>query len=159
RLPDLYPGDPDQDDRPPHAGRGDGEDARLGGRRGRRLHADLNVRRKQSEATGARRCAPVNQAGRGDKAGCARCAEPAGNEGNEMVDAVIGDVRTAGGARKRSGFQKLLQRKSTIAFFMALPLISLIALLVIYPALYSLHLATLNKSMERFVGLGNFTFL
>ncbi len=42
---------------------------------------------------------------------------------------------------------------------MALPLILLIGLLVIYPALYSIHLATLNKSMERFVGLDNFTFL
>ena len=52
-----------------------------------------------------------------------------------------------------------MQRKSTIAFFMALPLILLIAILVLYPALYSLHLATLNKSMERFVGLSNFTFL
>jgi len=52
-----------------------------------------------------------------------------------------------------------MQRKSTVAFFMALPLILLIALLVLYPALYSLHLATLNKSMERFVGLSNFTFL
>src|SRR5215510_10440564 len=76
-----------------------------------------------------------------------------------MVDVVIGDVRTATGVRKRSGFRKAMQRKSTVAFFMALPLILLISLLVIYPALYSLHLATLNKSMERFVGLGNFTFL
>src|SRR4051812_38915521 len=76
-----------------------------------------------------------------------------------MVDAVIGDVRTATGARKRSGFRKAMQRKSTIAFFMAFPLILLIVLLVIYPALYSLHLASLNKSMERFVGLSNFTFL
>lgn len=42
---------------------------------------------------------------------------------------------------------------------MALPLILVIALLVLYPALYSLHLATLNKSMERFIGLGNFEFL
>ncbi len=30
---------------------------------------------------------------------------------------------------------------------------------MIYPAFYSLHLATLNKSMQRFVGLGNFQFL
>ena len=52
-----------------------------------------------------------------------------------------------------------MQRKSTIAFLMTLPLILLIALLVIYPAFYSLHLATLNKSMERFVGFGNFLFL
>jgi multiple sugar transport system permease protein len=35
----------------------------------------------------------------------------------------------------------------------------MIALLVIYPALYAVHLATLNKSMEHFVGLGNFAFL
>jgi multiple sugar transport system permease protein len=42
---------------------------------------------------------------------------------------------------------------------MALPLILLIGLLVVYPAFYSLHLATLNKSMKRFVGLDNFVFL
>ncbi len=54
---------------------------------------------------------------------------------------------------------KILRRKSTIAFLMALPLILVIALLVLYPALFSLHLATLNKGMERFVGFDNFTFL
>jgi multiple sugar transport system permease protein len=42
---------------------------------------------------------------------------------------------------------------------MTLPLIVLIGIFVIYPAFYSLHLATLNKSMQRFVGLGNFEFL
>ena len=76
-----------------------------------------------------------------------------------MVDAVIGDARTLNRARKKSGFHRAMERKSTIAFLMALPLILLIVLLVLYPALYSLHLATLNKSMERFVGLGNFAFL
>ena len=55
--------------------------------------------------------------------------------------------------------KKFLRRKSTIAFVMALPLIVVVTSLVIYPALYSIYLATLNKSMERFVGLGNFTFL
>jgi len=55
--------------------------------------------------------------------------------------------------------KNLLRRRSTIAFLMALPLIAIIALLVIYPAFYSLYLATLNKSMEHFVGLANFTFL
>jgi len=40
-----------------------------------------------------------------------------------------------------------------------LPLILLIALLVIYPAFYFAAPRTLNKSMERFVGLGNFSFL
>ena len=62
-------------------------------------------------------------------------------------------------ARKRSSLRKALKRKSTAAFLMTLPLIILIVLLVLYPALYSIHLATLNKSMQRFVGLGNFEFL
>src|SRR5690242_14837279 len=53
------------------------------------------------------------------------------------------------------GMRRALRRKSTIAFLMTLPLILLIALLVLYPALYSVHLATLNKSMQRFVGLSN----
>jgi multiple sugar transport system permease protein len=52
-----------------------------------------------------------------------------------------------------------MERKSTKAFLMALPLIVLLSTMVLYPALYSLHLATLNKSMERFVGFGNFEFL
>jgi multiple sugar transport system permease protein len=76
-----------------------------------------------------------------------------------MVDAVIGDVRGLSAPRKRTGMRRMMQRKSTIAFFMALPLILLIGLLVLYPAAYAVHLATLNKSMQRFVGLSNFTFL
>src|SRR5690242_12347442 len=62
-------------------------------------------------------------------------------------------------ARKQSSLRNLLNRKSTIAFLMALPLILLIATLVIYPAFYAIHLATLNKSMARFIGAGNFEFL
>ena len=76
-----------------------------------------------------------------------------------MVDAVIGDARTLNGARKTSGLRRIMGRKSTKAFLMALPLIVLLSALVLYPALYALHLATLNKSMERFVGFGNFLFL
>jgi multiple sugar transport system permease protein len=76
-----------------------------------------------------------------------------------MVDAVMEGSGLAVRARPRSGLKRLMQRKSSIAFFMALPLILLIAILVIYPALYSVHLATLNKSMKYFVGLSNFTFL
>src|SRR6266852_7534824 len=76
-----------------------------------------------------------------------------------MVDAVIQGTHARAPARARSGLRRAMQRKSTIAFFMALPLILLITLLVLYPALYSVHLATLNKSMERFVGFGNFLFL
>src|SRR5881227_4296583 len=68
-------------------------------------------------------------------------------------------VAGAGGMRKRSSLHAALKRKSTAAFLMTLPLILLIGILVVYPAFYSLHLATLNKSMQRFVGLGNFQFL
>jgi multiple sugar transport system permease protein len=68
----------------------------------------------------------------------------------------VASFRTAG---KRSGLKNALQRKSTVAFLMTLPLILLIAILVVYPALYALHLATLNKAMTKFVGLGNFQFL
>src|SRR6185312_7059252 len=62
-------------------------------------------------------------------------------------------------APRAGGLRRLARRKSTVAFLLALPLIVLIGALVLYPALYSLHLATLNKSMEHFVGLGNFDFL
>src|SRR5258706_4829524 len=78
-----------------------------------------------------------------------------------MVDVAFQPNRVAGagGLRKRSSLRVAMKRKSTAAFLMTLPLILLIALLVIYPAFYSLHLATLNKSMQRFVGFGNFEFL
>src|SRR6266513_547118 len=78
-----------------------------------------------------------------------------------MVDVAFqpnGIART-GGARKRSSLRVALKRKSTAAFLMTLPLLLLIGILVIYPAFYSMHLATLNKSMQRFVGFGNFEFL
>ena len=71
--------------------------------------------------------------------------------------AVIPAGRAA--AQPRGGLRGLVRRKSTIAFLMALPLILLIGGLVIYPAFYAIHLATLNKSMEHFVGFDNFTFL
>jgi len=65
-------------------------------------------------------------------------------------------VRRAGG---RKSLRNALQRKSTVAFLMTLPLILLISILVIYPAFYAVHLATLNKAMTKFIGLGNFQFL
>ena len=77
-----------------------------------------------------------------------------------MVDATIeSGTAVRVGTPVRSGLRKAMARKSTIAVLMTLPLILLVALLVIYPAFYSLHLATLNKSMEEFRGLSNFTFL
>jgi multiple sugar transport system permease protein len=76
-----------------------------------------------------------------------------------MVDTALNQIKAATPARRRSSLRRTMQHKSTVAFLMALPLILLISVLVLYPALYSLHLATLNKSMERFVGIGNFLFL
>src|SRR3954463_5562589 len=76
-----------------------------------------------------------------------------------MVDAVMDGARNPAAVRKSSGMRRMMQRKSTIAFLMALPLILLIGLLVLYPAFYAVHLAMLNKSMERFVGISNILFL
>ena len=68
----------------------------------------------------------------------------------------VPSVRRAG---RRASLRHTLKRKSTVAFLMTLPLILLIAVFVIYPAVYAVHLATLNKAMTKFVGLGNFQFL
>jgi multiple sugar transport system permease protein len=78
-----------------------------------------------------------------------------------MVDVVLqqGNVQSVRRPARRARLRNLLKRKSTVAFLMALPLILLVTVLVIYPAIYAIHLATLNKSMTRFVGLGNFQFL
>src|SRR5690242_7969533 len=59
----------------------------------------------------------------------------------------------------RGGMQRFMRRRSTLAFLMCLPLIVIIAGLVAYPALYSMHLSMLNKAQTRFIGLGNFTYL
>src|SRR5215472_14105591 len=75
-----------------------------------------------------------------------------------MADVVARDLRVPARTGQLS-LHKFVRRKSTIAFLMALPLIVIIASLVLYPALYSMHLATLNKSMTKFVGFGNFEFL
>src|SRR5579871_660821 len=78
-----------------------------------------------------------------------------------MVDVAFQQATTQGVRRagKKASLRNTLKRKSTVAFLMTLPLILLIAILVIYPALYAIHLATLNKAMTKFVGLGNFQFL
>ena len=75
-----------------------------------------------------------------------------------MADAVARDLQIPASRRRPRG-RALVQRKSIVAFLFALPLIMIVACLVIYPAFYSMHLATLNKSMTKFVGFGNFEFL
>src|SRR5882724_2014400 len=76
-----------------------------------------------------------------------------------MADAVARDLRIPATTRRVGGRRPLINRKSMVAFLFALPLILIVACLVVYPALYSIHLATLNKSMTKFVGFGNFEFL
>src|SRR5437660_2038420 len=75
-----------------------------------------------------------------------------------MTDTIARDIQISTVAR-RARPRSFVRRKSMIAFFMALPLIALVASLVIYPAFYAIHLATLNKGMQRFVGFDNFLFL
>jgi multiple sugar transport system permease protein len=75
-----------------------------------------------------------------------------------MVDIVV-QHSVVRRASKKTGLRNALKRKSTTAFLMTLPLILLIVILVIYPAFYAIHLATLNKGMTKFVGFGNFQFL
>jgi multiple sugar transport system permease protein len=75
-----------------------------------------------------------------------------------VADAAIGNVQSQ--AVPRRGRRRSVSRhKSVVGFLFALPLITVIGALVIYPAGYAIHLATLNKSMQHFVGLSNFTFL
>jgi multiple sugar transport system permease protein len=59
----------------------------------------------------------------------------------------------------KSDLHRFMRQRSTIAFLMCLPLIVIICGLVIYPALYSIYLSTLNKAQTRFIGLSNFAFL
>jgi multiple sugar transport system permease protein len=55
--------------------------------------------------------------------------------------------------------KRFARRRSTIAFFMTLPLILVIGGLVAWPAGYAMYLATLNRRMTSFIGLGNFEIL
>ncbi|RMF92515.1 MAG: sugar ABC transporter permease [Nitrospinota bacterium] len=60
----------------------------------------------------------------------------------------------------RTGWlQKLLYRKSTLAFLLCVPLLALIIGLIVYPFFYSIFLSMLNKRETRFVGFANYLFL
>lgn len=61
--------------------------------------------------------------------------------------------------RRPKVLERFFQRKSTIAFLMALPLMLVIFGLVAYPAGYAVYLSMLNKGMDHFVGFDNFLFL
>ncbi|MGE0224152.1 MAG: carbohydrate ABC transporter permease [Acetobacteraceae bacterium] len=78
-------------------------------------------------------------------------------DGTSVPVGAMAPTRSA--ARPRGAVRKFLERRSTIAFMLCLPLILLVAGLVIYPAFYAIYLSMLNKKMTAFVGLGNFAFL
>ncbi|MGH7119700.1 MAG: carbohydrate ABC transporter permease [Acetobacteraceae bacterium] len=61
--------------------------------------------------------------------------------------------------RRRSGFRRFAQRRSTMAVVMCLPLIALVLGLIVYPFFYSIYLSMLNRSMTRFIGLFNYEYL
>lgn len=61
--------------------------------------------------------------------------------------------------RSRGSLRKLMRRRSTIAFLMTLPLITLMVVLVAYPAGSAIYLSMLDRSLTRFVGLANFAVL
>src|SRR3984885_15195137 len=75
-----------------------------------------------------------------------------------MADAVVSTAK-APVASRRIGRRSLSRHRSIVGFFFALPLVIVIATLVVYPAGFAIHLATLNKSMQHFVGFDNFRFL
>jgi len=78
-------------------------------------------------------------------------------DGTTIQAAAIAPERLTRG--RPGSVHRFMQRRSTIAFIMALPLMVLVGGLVVYPAFYALGLAMLNKRMTQFVGLGNFAFL
>jgi multiple sugar transport system permease protein len=86
-----------------------------------------------------------------------RAREATMADGTSIPVAAIAPARPM--TRRPGAVQRFLNRRSTIAFVMALPLLLLVASLVIYPAVYALYLSMLNKRMTQFVGLGNFAFL
>src|SRR6476619_2034858 len=65
----------------------------------------------------------------------------------------------APGAKDRGSLHKLMARKSTIGFLMTLPLITLLIVLVAYPAGSAIYLSMLDRGMTKFVGLDNFVLL
>jgi multiple sugar transport system permease protein len=68
-------------------------------------------------------------------------------------DGLVKDARSPG------SLHELMKRKSTIAFLLTLPLVTLMIVLVAYPAGSAIYLSMLDRSMTRFVGFRNFAVL
>jgi multiple sugar transport system permease protein len=101
---------------------------------------------------------PRNSRFAGNRADC--LAAPNVGSTALVADAVVSEYKTATPAiQRKKSWISVARHRSIVGFLFALPLILVIVLLVAYPAGYAIHLATLNKSMKQFVGLGNFFFL
>jgi len=59
----------------------------------------------------------------------------------------------------RRGRRPWYHRRSTLGFLLCVPLFVIIGGLVVYPTIFAVYLAMLNKAQTKFVGLGNFQFL
>ena len=59
----------------------------------------------------------------------------------------------------RRGRRRWYRRRSTLAFLLCVPLFVIVGGLVVYPTIFAVYLATLNKAQTKFVGLANFQFL
>ena len=77
----------------------------------------------------------------------------------DTVHSWVATADTAAAPIRKSGLQRFMRRRSTVAVAMCLPLIVIVLGLIIYPAFYSIYLSTLNKAQTRFIGLSNFTYL
>ncbi len=63
-------------------------------------------------------------------------------------------------AKGRPGsLYRLSRQRSTIAFLFALPMLTVVGGLIVYPGIYAMYLSTLNKTQTKFLGLGNYSFL
>ncbi len=78
-------------------------------------------------------------------------------DGSIMVDGAQPSISPA--PRNTGSLKMLARRRSTAALMLCLPLIALIVCLKIYPTLYAVFLSMLDRKMNNFVGLNNFTFL
>jgi multiple sugar transport system permease protein len=63
------------------------------------------------------------------------------------------------GATRPGNLYRLSRRRSTTAFLFALPLLTVLAGLIVYPGFYAIYLSLLNKAQTKFIGLGNYAFL
>ncbi len=74
-------------------------------------------------------------------------------------NAAVLAARPAAARPGNSAMKRFARRRSTIAFLMTLPLITVIGGLVVWPAGYAMYLATLNRRQTAFIGLENFDIL